>query len=291
MTMYKVAILGCENSHADSFLQYFLEKKAVKDVEILGIYSDEEEAVRKLQDRFGVSAMERYDELTGKLDGLIITARHGDNHYKYAKPYIEDRIPMFIDKPVTISPEDAKNFRRELEENRISISGGSMCKYNDWVQELRQAVEKGTYGRLCGGALRAPISLHSKYGGFYFYSQHLIQVLGTIFGYYPKSVQVFPREDVYTCVFRYPDYDVTGVYVDSSYTYYAGLHCEEKYVGGMYTLDHCADREVEAFYRILSGSAQEISYEDFFAPVYILNAMDRSVKSGVEEVITYENTV
>ena len=34
-----------------------------------------------------------------------------------------------------------------------------------------------------------------------------------------------------------------------------------------------------------------MSYEDFFAPVYILNAMDRSVKSGLEEVITYENTV
>lgn len=289
--MLKAAILGCENSHADSFLQYLLEKKAVKDVEILGIYSDEEEAVRKLQDRFGVRAMKNYDDLVGELDGLIITARHGDNHYKYARPYIGDRIPMFIDKPVTISEKDAKDFRRELEANQIPISGGSMCKYNDWVQELKQAVEKGSYGRIYGGTLRAPISLHSKYGGFYFYSQHLIQVMGTIFGYYPKSVQVFPREDVYTCVFRYADYDVTGVYVDSSYTYYASLNCEEKCLGSMYTLDNCAEREVEAFCRILTGGAQEMSYEDFFAPVYILNAMDRSVKSGLEEVITYENTV
>ena len=85
--------------------------------------------------------MELYDYYVLKLDGLIITARHGDNHYKYAKPYLGDGIPMFIDKPITVSEKDAREFRRELEENRIPVSGGSMCMYDGLVQELKKAVE------------------------------------------------------------------------------------------------------------------------------------------------------
>lgn len=282
--MRKVAILGCENSHADFFLEYFLEKKVVEDVEVVGIYSDEPEAVKKLQDRFGVKGMERYDELVGKLDGVIITARHGDNHYKYAKPYLEDRIPMFIDKPVTVSEEDAESFRQELEQRKIPVSGGSMCMYDGLVQELKKTVQNHTYGAVYGGYLKSPVSLNNNYGGFYFYSQHLVQVLCEIFGYYPKSVQVFPRENTYTCVFHYADYDVTGLYVDGNYTYYAGISCEKEYVGGAYALEGCPEREVEAFYHILTGGAQEMSYQDFFAPVYVLNALYRSVQSGREEM-------
>ena len=44
--------------------------------------------------------------------------------------------------------------------------------------------------------------------------EHLVQVMTSIFGCYPKSVLVTPKEDkeknqTYTCVVRYADYDVT----------------------------------------------------------------------------------
>lgn len=34
--MYKIAILGCENSHADSFIDYILNSGKINDVEIAG---------------------------------------------------------------------------------------------------------------------------------------------------------------------------------------------------------------------------------------------------------------
>ena len=39
------------------------------------------------------------------------------------------------------------------------------------------------------------------------------------------------------------------------------------------------------FYDLLCGKPQRKSYEEFFTPVYIMNAIDRAVKSGEEEVI------
>ena len=46
--MKKIAILGCENSHADSFLKHILTDKVVDDIEIIGVYSDDAEAMDKL---------------------------------------------------------------------------------------------------------------------------------------------------------------------------------------------------------------------------------------------------
>ena len=124
--MYKVAILGCENSHANAFLRAVIEEKVVDDIEFVGVYSDDPAAAQKLHDMFGVPAAERYDEFVGKVDGILITARHGDNHFKYAKPYIESGIPMFIDKPITCSEEDAQEFMGLLKQHNIRVSGGSV---------------------------------------------------------------------------------------------------------------------------------------------------------------------
>ena len=79
--MYKIAILGCENSHANNFLRLIADG-AYPEIEVIGIYSNEPEAAAAIHEEFGVHVMESYDELVGKLDGLIITARHGDNHYR-----------------------------------------------------------------------------------------------------------------------------------------------------------------------------------------------------------------
>ena len=92
--MKRIAILGCENTHADAFLKCI--KAKFDDVSVVGVYSDDRAAAEKLNEKFGVPIMDNYADAVGKIDGLIITARHGDKHYLYSKPYIESGIPMFI---------------------------------------------------------------------------------------------------------------------------------------------------------------------------------------------------
>lgn len=284
--MYKIAILGCENSHANTFLDFIISQKVVSDVEVVGVYSDDMEAAEKLHEKYGVNVAASYDEFVGKIDGLIVTARHGDNHYKYAKPYISSGIPMFIDKPITISEEEARELVAELKHHNVRACGGSMCMFASYVQELKQTVKEQELGMVTGGFLRAPVSVENEYGGFFFYSQHLVQVMCEIFGYNPKSVQVFKNGGTYTCVFRYEAYDITAVYAVENNRYYAGISCEQGVKGSMYTLEGCAKQEFDMFYRILSGGEQEQSYEEFIAPVFILNAVYRSMQSGKEEKIT-----
>ena len=124
--MYKIAILGCENSHADSFLN-LMKEGLYPDIEVVGVYSDEEEPPKKLHDKYGVAIMDNYDSLVGQVDGIMITARHGDNHYKYAKPYLSSGIPMFIDKPITCDENEAVEFMKDAKNNNVRFCGGSVC--------------------------------------------------------------------------------------------------------------------------------------------------------------------
>ena len=284
--MYKVAILGCENTHAEAFMRAVIEDKFADDIEFVGVYSDDEAAMKNLNEKYGVYMMQSYDELVGKIDGLIVTARHGDNHYKYAKPYLASGIPMFIDKPITCSEKDAFELKEELIKNNITVCGGSSVPLAKEVEELKVAINSGEYGAIRGGHVVAPVSLDNPYGGFLFYSQHLAQVVCELFGYNPESVLVKKTDSVLSCVIRYKDFDVTEQYPDKSDIYFAGVMFEKKFLGGTVSLDGCYVKEFNEFYNILKGGEQKVSYDDFIAPVFLINAIMRSMESGAEEKVT-----
>ncbi len=283
--MYRVAILGCENSHANNFLDIVRKHKCAYDLEFVGVYSDDIEAANKLSKEFGVPVAQSYDEFVGKIDGLIITARNGDNHFKYAKPYIESGIPMFIDKPITNSEDEAVEFMRQLKKNNVRICGGSSCIHVKAVKKLAENVKNNKYGKVLGGHLRAPINLDNPYGGFFFYAQHLVQVMCEIFGNYPKSVQTFKNPSSVVVIIRYDEFDVTAEYVDGNYLYYVAASCETEYAGSTFVVDGCFVDEFNLFYTLLGGKEQVQSYKDFIAPVFIMNAIYRSLNSGKEEVV------
>ena len=287
--MYKVAILGCENSHADAFLSAVIEKKVVNDIEFVGLYSEDMEAAQKLHDRFGVYVAQSYDEFVGKIDGLIVTARHGANHYKYAKPYIESGIPMFIDKPITYSEEDAAAFMAELKAHKVPVFGGSMVVFSEGIKKLKESLKMDEYGRVVGGFVRMPVNKCNPYGNFHFYSQHGIQCMMEVFGMNPRSVQVFEKGITYTCVVRYDEFDVVLLYVEDYTAYYQAINYEKKFLGEEISLDGCAEKEFMEFYELLTTRQQKTSYEEIFAPVYVINAIDRAIKSGKEEpIVKYE---
>ena len=215
--MKRIAILGCENSHANAFLKFIREREEFSDVEVVGVYSDQKEAAEKLREQFGVPVLEDYGEAVGGLDGLIITARHGDNHYKYAKPYIDSGIPMFIDKPITVSEGEAVEFMRRLKEKNTPISGGSSLKQDVFVKQLKQAAADRVGGATLGGLVRAPYQKENPYGGFYFYSQHLVEMVCEIFGRFPLTVTAKENGGRLHVLFRYEDYDCVGLFCDNNY--------------------------------------------------------------------------
>ena len=287
--MKRIAILGCENSHADAFLKCIKEKEIFRDVSVIGVYSDDSSAAEKLNEKFGVPIMESYAEAVGKIDGLVITARHGDKHYKFAKPYIESGIPMFIDKPITINEDEAVEFMRELKMHGVRICGGSSLKQDEFVQKLKNERENEIGGKTLGGYVRAPYQSENEHGGFYFYAQHLVEMVCEIFGRYPLSVTARKNGSQIHVLFHYANYDCVGLFCDRNYIYYASRMSER----GTSSFDIPAtnewfEREFCEFYKLLSGGEQTATYKDIAAPVFIMNAIDRALKSGRKENVEYK---
>ena len=141
--MKKIVILGCENSHADIFLGFIKNDAAFSDVEVSGVYSDDKTAAEKLAEKYGVKVMSAYDEAVGKVDGVIVTARHGNNHYKYAAPYIKTGVPMFIDKPITVNEGEALKLARECKAAGVEVVYPSEKRQNDVMSLIYDDVKAG----------------------------------------------------------------------------------------------------------------------------------------------------
>lgn len=283
--MKRIAILGCENTHANSFIKFIKEKEEFNDVEVLGVYSDDTAAAEKLNETFGVPVMKSYDELVGKIDGVIITARHGDNHYKYAKPYLDSGIPMFIDKPITVTEEDVIAFMKDIKEKDIRVCGGSSLKHDSFIAELKkERLEDGE--KTLGGYVRAPYSKENDYGNFYFYAQHLVEMVCEVFGRFPKTVKATETDENITVVFHYDDFDAVGLFCNKNYRYFASRISTSKSTA--YTIPDSSDwfyREFKEYHELLLGAPQTVTLEELASPVFIMNAIQRSLKNGTEEAV------
>ena len=285
--MKKIVILGCENSHATKFLAILTSEARFADIKVVGVFSEEREAAEKLNAEYGVPIMASPSDAVGQVDGVIITARHGAKHYEYAKPYIPSGVPMFIDKPVTADADEAVVFMRELRAAGVRVTGGSSLRIAPEVQALAEEARADVGGKTVGGAVRAPLDPDPAYGGFWFYSQHLVEMIGEIFGRYPKAVRAFPKGKQTEVLFRYEEYDVVGQFSEGSWQYFVSRFAEKKTSAMDVTSRGTVwfPVELDLFAALLNGGEQQMSYEDFIAPVFVIDAIIRSLASGEEETV------
>lgn len=287
--MYKIAILGTENSHADAFAEIIykghknLGNVPYSDFEIVGICGDDAEKNKKLQETYGIAEVsDNPDAWVGKVDAVMVTARHGGKHFKYAKKYIENGIPAFIDKPITIDEDEAIELVRIAKSKNVPLCGGSTCATADDTVAMKNLFNNpDKCKKVFGGAVSAPINMSNEWGDFFFYSQHLVQIMTEIFGGDVESVVARGRDDAATFIARYKDFDVTGhfgthAYSATIYEESAVYHKEIDIFSDLYL------REFERFEHMVRTGKMLEDYSEFIKPVFILNAIDKALKTGEE---------
>ena len=287
--MFKIAILGTENSHARAFTKIIHEGHALlggvpyADFEVVGLYGDSAEENELLRGITGGKAeiSDNPEVWVGKVDAVMVTARHGGKHFKYVKKYIEAGIPAFIDKPITIDSEEALELVRLVKEKNVPICGGSTLGFVDDTQQMKDLRNSDKMERVYGGSVSAPINMKNDWGDFYFYSQHLVQIMTEVFGHDVESILAVGREDAATFIARYADYDVTGHY--GSYSYSATIYEKtQTYHKNISTRPDLYLSEFRRFEHMVRTGGMPESYEELITPVFILNAIKESLDTGKE---------
>ncbi|SKB36995.1 hypothetical protein SAMN05660776_0774 [Salegentibacter holothuriorum] len=76
--------------------------------------------------------VEKPEELIGKVDAILLARDDAENHFKMALPFIKAGLPVFIDKPLALSVEEAEEILNEQQfENQIFS-----CSSIRFAQEL-----------------------------------------------------------------------------------------------------------------------------------------------------------
>ena len=281
--MYKIAMIGVENSHAQGFATMLKnDPEKYGDFEIVGVFSyDGKVADKMVEDGLAPFAANCPDYFLGKVDAVINTARHGDNHYEYSMPYIEAGVPMFIDKPFSVNPQNAKKMIETAREHGAILRGGSSLKFSADIMEFKKNLSEGKYGKLLSASMSAPIFMDSFYANFHFYAAHLAEMLLIAFDL-SDSVHAFAHDEAVVAVAHYKDFDVSlhygGYYY--SYTAFCENKCFHKELGNEEKREQL---ELDEFCNMIRTGVQPEPYEKLTASVSLMDAIYLSFRTGGTE--------
>lgn|GEM_PF-1701880 len=117
------------------------------------------------------------DELMEKSDAIMILTRDGRTHRKYAEICIENKKPVFVDKPFACDEQDAAAIIEASEKHQVPIMGGSTLCWLPETESVRQSV-KDAYEI----TIQFTADWDSPYGGWYYYGSHLTDLCAAIGG-------------------------------------------------------------------------------------------------------------
>jgi predicted dehydrogenase len=76
------------------------------------------------------------EDVIGQVDAVIIATDDGDNHVHRAGPFIEEGLPVFIDKPLATNVENLRYFIQKESEGHFIMSSSGL-RYAREFQELK----------------------------------------------------------------------------------------------------------------------------------------------------------
>ncbi len=288
--MTRIGILGSDNSHALAFAKLCnlpMENGEYRypDVRITAIYGNDDDPkhTKEVAEKGSIEFIaEKPEDFMGKVDAVMVVYRKGSLHVPAILPFVEAGYPVWIDKPIAVSIEDVKRLQEAVERNNTLVTGGSTLKYNYEIQTLQNKVQSGVLGTVTGGAMNFPGDVDSPYDGLFFYGSHLCEMCLTVFGYDVKSVHASKLSHDNICVAaKYEDKQVCLSYQDL-YNYTATVYGTEKSATMEIDASFIYRLGFEKWLEMLRTGRMPLSFEELAKPVYMLNAIQKSIDEGRE---------
>ncbi len=284
--MFRIGILGSENSHAMEFSKiinginpHFTGE--FDDMQVVGTFGYDNAANQALVDNAGVSFIaDKPEELLGRVDAVMVTARDGKYHAPFARPFIEAGMPAFIDKPFTRDPEEALALARLARDKNVPLCGGSSLKVCLETKRLA-AHAAANRDKIMTGSVYAPVDMHNDYGDFWFYADHLAEISLATFGWDPKWVEARVNEKGVTALVGYESYTITNHFCEHMYDYFGTVVTSSVHTQRIsLDTDEAYGNECRIFAGMLRTCKMHGTYEQLVQPVFYMKALYDSMQTG-----------
>ncbi|MBN1633737.1 MAG: Gfo/Idh/MocA family oxidoreductase [Ignavibacteria bacterium] len=98
-------------------------------IELSGAFDTDADKLKEASDRFNVKTYSTLQEIINEIDAaLIITPT--STHFEIAAELIKNDKNIFIEKPVTSSPEEATKLKKILNEKNLTVQVGHIERFN-----------------------------------------------------------------------------------------------------------------------------------------------------------------
>lgn len=152
----KYALIGCgriATNHIKAVINNGLEFVAACDLL--------PEAIETLLAKHGLekdSSIDRYTDYKKMLSEhpeieLVAIATDSGVHAEIALYCIDQGVNVIVEKPMTMSMADAEEVIRRADEKKVKVSVCHQNRFNVAIQEMRQALEAGRFGRISHGSI------------------------------------------------------------------------------------------------------------------------------------------
>lgn len=176
--MYKIGLIGAQNSHAEHFADAFNGKKLYGDSRAACIFGDDHpQKAAELSERYSLKNCDSLSELLDNCDAVVITYRKGSQHYYTAMKALNAGKAAFIDKPFTTDYSQAVEICNYARKNNLLICGGTNLKGVSGLPKVKENICSGSTAVISFSADCA-----SEYEGYHFYGSHSVEICLELFG-------------------------------------------------------------------------------------------------------------
>lgn len=281
--MIRIGIVGSDNSHAEAFSKVcnVQQELHVDGAQVVSIFGLDAARTQEVATKGNVpTVVGKPEEMIGKVDAVLVVFRHGGLHRQYAEPFLRAKIPVFIDKPLALAPEDGRALLALSEKSGTPLTSFSTLRYaRDMIGFKKEAEEKGP---VRSAVFSGPADRRSEYGGLPFYGIHVVEMAQALLGTGVESVHAVENAKNTVATLCYGDGRIMTLNFlgDAAYVFHMLAFGKQGWVGRALDASTCYRDGLEVVLSMVRTGAMPLGRQELLEPVLVLAGIERSLTSG-----------
>jgi len=207
----RAGIIGTDTSHVPAFTKAFRDHPEWK-ITVVAAYKGGspdlpvsanrlEGFAKTIQEQYGVELVDSIEALLAKVDVVLLESVDGRPHLAQATPVLKAKKPVFIDKPLAASLEDARRIVELSKTTGTPMFTTSSVRYVGDVPKMRGIDSIGKVTRV---QANYQLNIIAHHPDLYYYGIHGVEALYSVMGTGCDRLtrKVSADSDVTTCAWK-----------------------------------------------------------------------------------------
>lgn len=205
----RAGIIGTDTSHVPAFTRAFRDHPEWK-ITVVAAYKGGspdlpisanrlEGFARTIREDYGVEMVDSIDALLAKVDVVLLESVDGRPHLAQVTPVLKAGKPVFIDKPLAASLEDARTIVQLAKETGTPFFSTSSVRYHPEIPKVKADRSIGKVSRV---QANYQLNILEHHPDLYYYGIHGVEALYAVMGRGCERLtrKVSADSDITTCV-------------------------------------------------------------------------------------------